>query len=468
MVYAIVSIGILGFIVWSQDGSFILEEIRKRLNYMSGKSLESEEKFVEGMYLYVTRKGKKTLSALKKQSMLTGYELNRYLGSPEKVFIHFLAKLPVNKLCLFKVVTSLGCNTPEGYARNKLRKNFELDDQQETLPKNETLLNEEKESEKKTEVRGDRSDRYEGDKDGGTHLNSDENRNKKSGIVRKTENPAISEIVRTTPENVFIHFLVTSLENPAIAWGAIEGRRKDNEVVRVKEGSSETKCSISDCSWLIGFFEAEGCVTKEKRLVITQKDKRILWRIRGILGEGSVTGNNLVISKREEVKRLGERIAKEVRLRSTEGKLRRLEGLIEVEGKKERKEINLSDGWLSGFIEGDGGFNVEMRKDERYRMGYRVRTRIYIVQKGEEEGMSKIARLIGGNMERRGGYNRVVMTSIRGAIRMRDYLRKNPLRTIKRIEMMRWMKVVDMMEKGEHLTTRIGKIREIKNRMNKR
>ena len=49
MVYAIVSIGGLGFIVWSRDGSLILKEIRNKLNYMlPGISKESEERFMEG------------------------------------------------------------------------------------------------------------------------------------------------------------------------------------------------------------------------------------------------------------------------------------------------------------------------------------------------------------------------------------------------------------------------------------
>ena len=53
-------------------------------------------------------------------------------------------------------------------------------------------------------------------------------------------------------------------------------RRKDNKVVRVKEGSSETIRSRSKSSWLMGIFEAEGCVTRDERLIITQKDKRFL------------------------------------------------------------------------------------------------------------------------------------------------------------------------------------------------
>ena len=335
MVYAIVSIGGLGFIVWSQGGSLILKEISNKLNCMlPGNSLESEVKFM----------------------MLTNLV-------------------------------------------NKFRKTSELDNQQETLPY--ALF---------------------------------------SGNVKEKVG------------------------------------RKDNEGVSVKKGSSETKRSISDCSWLIGLFEAEGCVTRDKRLIITQKDRRLLWRIRGMLGVGSVIGNNLVVSKKEHVKNLGEKLRDGKRLESTGDKLRRLEGLIRTEGAPapgEEKEINLSDGWLSGFIEGDGGFNVEIRKDERYKMGYRVRPRIYVVQKGEKEMMIKIAKLIGGNLEKRylnneDEYYRVIVTSIRGSIRMRDYLRDYPLRSLKRIEMIRWMRVVDMMEKREHLTAKIEKIREIKNRMNKR
>ena len=186
------------------------------------------------------------------------------------------------------------------------------------------------------------------------------------------------------------------------------------------------------------------------------------------MGEGSVTGNNLVISKKESVKRLGKILLKEVRLGVTEDKLRRLEGLIKVEKREKRKEIDLSDGWLSGFIEGDGGLNIDLRRDVRYRMGYRVRARVYAVQKGEEEGMLKIAKVMGGHMERRGGYNRVITVSKEKAIIMRDYFRRNPWRSKRRIEMIRWNKVVDMLERGDHLTAKIEEIREIKKRMNKR
>lgn len=139
-----------------------------------------------------------------------------------------------------------------------------------------------------------------------------------------------------------------------------------------------------------------------------------------------------------------------------------------MEKKEKRKEINLEDGWLSGFIEGDGGFNIDMRKDERYRMGYRVRARVYVVQRGEEEGMLKIAKIIGGYIERREEYNRVITTSKEKAIIMRDYFRRNSLRSKKRIDMMRWNKVVDMLERGDHLTAKIEEIRKVKKRMNKR
>ena len=296
MVYAIVSIGGLGFIVWSQDGSLILKEISKKLNYMlTGISLESEVRFMEGL-----------------------------IG-------------------------------------NKAKKYSELDNQQETLPKRSSL----------SKLR--------------------------NGIVRN----------------------------------------KDNLVVRVKEGSSETIRSISDCSWLMGLFEAEGCITRDKRIIITQKDKKLLWRIRGMIGVGSVTGNNIVVSKKEYVRVLGEKIRDEGRLRKTEEKLGRLEGLISLEGDKKKKEISLSDGWLSGFIEGNGGFNVEIRKDSRYRMGYRVRPRVYVVQKGEKEAMTRIAEVVGGNVEKRDVYYRVVLTSIEGAIRMREYLKRYPLKSLKRIDMLR-------------------------------
>ena len=329
MVYAIVSIGGLGFIVWSQDGSLILKEISNKLNYMlTGTSLESEVRFMEGI-----------------------------MG-------------------------------------NKAIKSSELDNQQETLPKRSSLSN----------------------------------MFARSDIVRK----------------------------------------KDNLVVRVKEGSSEAIRSISDCSWLMGLFEAEGCITTDKRIIITQKDKKLLWRIRGMIGVGSVTGYNLVVSRKEYVRVLGEKIRDERRLRITGEKLGRLEGLINLEGDKKKKEISLSDGWLSGFIEGDGGFNVEIRRDSRYRMGYRVRPRVYVVQKGEKEAINRIAEVMGGSIEKRDVYYRVAVTSIEGAKKMREYLKRYPLKSMKRIDMLRWMKVVDMMEKGEHLTARIDKIRDIKNRMNKR
>ena len=154
-----------------------------------------------------------------------------------------------------------------------------------------------------------------------------------------------------------------------------------------------------------------------------------------MLGEGCVKGKNLVISRKESVKKWGEILIKEARLGSTKEKLRRLKGLKDVE--VEEKEINLRDGWLSGFIEGDGGFNIEIRKDKRYKMGYRVRPRIYVEKKGEDRVMEKIARLIGGNIERRGEYNRVVVTSIEGSLRMRDYLKRNGLVSVKRIDMVR-------------------------------
>jgi len=146
----------------------------------------------------------------------------------------------------------------------------------------------------------------------------------------------------------------------------------------------------------------------------------------------------------------------------------------------EKKPINNSsldsNGWLSGFIEADGSFQVRTTLGGKYT---KFECKLEISQRRTDhkgnsnlEFLKKIAELFDTEVKetrsnRSSPEYRVRTTNIKGNINAKNYLINFPLFGTKYLDSLDWMQIVDMFVKGEH-KTQIGKkkIVNIKSSMN--
>lgn len=150
--------------------------------------------------------------------------------------------------------------------------------------------------------------------------------------------------------------------------------------------------------------------------------------------------------------------------------------IINIEKKPLDNSPLQSNGWLSGFLEADGSFQVRTTLSGKYP---KFECKLEISQRQTDhkgfsnfEFLKKIADLFNTEVKKTRLSKstpeyRVITTSLQGNIQAKDYLIKYPLFGTKYLDSRDWMKVVDLFNNGEHKTV-LGKekIIEIKSTMN--
>jgi len=132
----------------------------------------------------------------------------------------------------------------------------------------------------------------------------------------------------------------------------------------------------------------------------------------------------------------------------------------------EKKPLNCSpittNPWLSGFIEGDGSFQVRTTLTGKYP---KFECKLEISQRRIDhkgfsnlELLNEIAKLFDTEVKKIRSNNpkpeyRVRTTNLQGNNQAKDYLIKYPLFSTKYLDSLDWMKVVDLFNNGEHKTT---------------
>ena len=263
-------------------------------------------------------------------------------------------------------------------------------------------------------------------------------------------------------------------------------------------GSSETTCeAITNVYninsnfdkfkwWLIGFTEGDGSFIINKdgylEFKITQSsvDSQILFYIKKELGFGSVS----VQSKESKTHHYRVRDKKNIfnlinifngniitKYKANQFKLWldafNLRYKYDIKYIKNEGEINLYNGWLSGFTDAEGCFTCSVYKTKNNKNAITVR---YIISQKDDKIFSEsLATLINGyvtHIKSYNGYNTVVNFSKLNVIL--NYLHSYPLKTKKFISYKRWLKVYTLVKRKEHLTE-IGleKIRQMIKNINK-
>jgi hypothetical protein len=134
----------------------------------------------------------------------------------------------------------------------------------------------------------------------------------------------------------------------------------------------------------------------------------------------------------------------------------------------------LSNGWLSGFIDAEGCFNVTLFKRESMTLGFQVKMRFMIDQKDGYETLVFIKNqwnMILSNRKLKGGISgnmhRVETNSFIRIKPIIEYLRVWRLKTKKQISFEKWVTVYELVCNKAHLTAEgLAEIRKIKKEIN--
>ncbi len=257
-------------------------------------------------------------------------------------------------------------------------------------------------------------------------------------------------------------------------------------------------CSINFLCWFIGFFEADGYLSNQKENLetihsafivnkktigfeINQKDPQLMHKIRTILGFGVVYEikksdgsiySRYYTNKKENLLRLiylfnGNLILtkKRIQFESFLLMVQKLWG-IQIVLKEWTAKISLNNAWLSGFIEGDGGFYTNQSRffqrgkdiNEKIRFGFYLK--FYLTQKGEEKTLLCIRNLFQAKnklstfKKKTNGttYLRLEISNSKSRELIINYLTQFTLRGQKNIQLKQWIRLHGYQLRGEKLT----------------
>ena len=241
-------------------------------------------------------------------------------------------------------------------------------------------------------------------------------------------------------------------------------------------GSSETirHAPEGDLYWAIGLFEAEGTlIARDGRIYISlcqlTKNIKILHKVKSIIGLGVVQTRKDERYSDWKLKKKYSDVLEFINL--VNGQLittkynTRLIELIKFVNKKFTTSIKYmgpgrltkNSAWLSGFLEGDGNFNVQIRP-------HTVGIRISISQK-ERDILYLINEIFPGSISTSDNPREHFKYSAGSKSTRKDWIRyfsNFPLKGNKNIQYVRWVKCHRIVARGLHLTVQgLAKIKAI-------
>ena len=169
--------------------------------------------------------------------------------------------------------------------------------------------------------------------------------------------------------------------------------------VQQKIVSHKTFIKTSFLEWFVGFSEGDGSfiVSNKKNqlfFIINQKEEKVLYYIRANLGFGKVSKyssySRYIVADKGSVDRLISIFNGNLVLNKTNTRFvlwlqaRNQYSTEEICYRGINKLVTFhKNGWLSGFTDAEGCFNAQKLKDTRYTLGFRIRLRFILDQKGE-------------------------------------------------------------------------------------
>jgi hypothetical protein len=150
-----------------------------------------------------------------------------------------------------------------------------------------------------------------------------------------------------------------------------------------------------------------------------------------------------------------------------------------VRGAENQQERLWTDGWVVGFVDGEGCFSCPIFQNKPMTMGWQVQPQFVVVQSASsKEVLEDLAQFFGcGKVYVNRRYDNHREDLFRYCVSrfgdLRDvivpYFKHNPLRTSKKYNFEKFAKVIRLMEQGRHLMVPgLLEIAEISETMNHR
>ncbi len=118
--------------------------------------------------------------------------------------------------------------------------------------------------------------------------------------------------------------------------------------------------------------------------------------------------------------------------------------------------MNLEPQWIVGFVDGEGCFHVAINRHPEMKLGFEVLPEFTVVQhERDAQVLYALKTYFGCGVVRRTHGSRMAWR-VRGlahlAKRVVPFFEKHHLKTRKRVEFLKFRRVVLLMQRGEHLT----------------
>lgn len=213
--------------------------------------------------------------------------------------------------------------------------------------------------------------------------------------------------------------------------------------------------------WFIGFIEGDGCFHYDEKnnrnfFLVSQKDPKPLYYIKKQLGFGIIYKKQIsyqyYVSDQINIDRLIRIFNGNLQLEKTKKRFKTWFNLYKNYTKIDEKlnfsncienKISLNNSWISGFIDAEGCFTATLKKDSRYKSGYKLALCFILDQKLEDPILSYIGILFGkNNIKSRKeieGMSRLEMYSNFDILL--NYLSRFPLKTSKNLSLKRWLRL---------------------------
>nr|YP_010500147.1 hypothetical protein ODF01_mgp04 [Gormaniella terricola]UWV18324.1 hypothetical protein [Gormaniella terricola] len=246
--------------------------------------------------------------------------------------------------------------------------------------------------------------------------------------------------------------------------------------------------------WFVGFVEGDGCfsIGRDKQgralrlqLIIQQKEARILHMIKRFLSMGTISRTKkgyfrLVIGRLDHIKMLinffNGNIVLHKRYEQFCNWVHAYNTIIKSKGGDlihplSLKVPTLQDAWLTGFIDAEGCFNINLVKNISHKTGVRVRLRFILKQKNACDSLLDIQNLLKAGRVHTNKLDNVSRFEIDSFCRLKGlltYLFLFPLKTIKRRSFIRWFTVYGLILAKKHITSQgLARIRLLKKAVKK-
>lgn len=116
--------------------------------------------------------------------------------------------------------------------------------------------------------------------------------------------------------------------------------------------------------------------------------------------------------------------------------------------------MHLSPDWVVGFTDGEGCFFVGINRNPATATGYQVLPEFVIVQhKRDIQILYALKRFFRHGVVRPNHGDRYAyrVRDLQGLRKICDFFLKHPLKTKKRVDFLRFNRILTMMERGDHL-----------------